>query len=179
MPKKRKTAAKRSKGSVGTTTEQPVFHFVQYNLLGLVFQQSEKIEAAEGDQPPSGRYPVQLTVNANVGISSEKKLGHLRLIVSVVPDPHSQPYNIVVDVMGVFSTQNGTPDQLGAFCRTNAPAILFPYIREIIARTTVDAAFGVVRLDPVNMSELLNQSAWSTGPVSRKQEASDKPSVTA
>ena len=161
--KRRKTESKNKAPETVPSTERPVFHFVRFNLLGLVFQQVPKATAAEGEQPPPQGWPVQLSVNAGIGVS-EERVGQLRLTISIIPDPRVQPYNIVVDVIGTFSTQNGTLAQMTDFCRLAAPGILFPYVRQIIDRTTTDAPFGVVRLDPVNINQLVNQTPWGEVP---------------
>ena len=134
-----------------------------YNVLSVVYQQVPKVSLTEGEQPPPNGYPVQLSVNASIGVS-EERVAQLRLVLGVVPDAHVQPYNIVVDVVGTFSTRNGTAYQLGEFCRLAAPGILFPYIRELIDRTTTYAPYGAVRLDPMNINQLINQTPWADVP---------------
>lgn len=52
------------------------------------------------------------------------------------------------------------------FCKSAAPSILFPYIREIVHRMTIDAPNGVVRLDPINISAALNSTEWQVSEVS-------------
>src|SRR5438552_1829750 len=112
MAKSRKTAEPRP-----TTQPQPavaveptaaaapgisIFNFNAFHVLGVMFRQVPLVPIAEGEQQPTVGHETQISVNAAVGISAEK-IGQLRLIVTVVPNPRVQPYHITVDVQGTFS----------------------------------------------------------------------------
>ena len=109
------------------------------------------------------------------GGNAEVKLG-----IALKSDPLVKPYEIELDVVGLFDTPNGTPEQLIDFCRSVAPNILFPYIRQVIDKTTSDGRYGEVRLDPANLSALLPADQWVEEPRTTKSDkaaAADKIAV--
>src|SRR5881392_1114839 len=95
-------------------------------------------------------------------LAPEGKSAEVRMTVKVKPDPRAKPYDIELEVAGYFSLKHGTTADLQSFCQTLAPAILFPYIRQIVDRTTMDGRFGNVLLDPMNMMAAIDPSKWAT-----------------
>lgn len=66
------------------------------------------------------------------------------------------PEKITVRVVGLFSAESATVNvPLGEFLRVNAPAILFPFAREVISTMTGRGPFGAFHLNPVNVPALL------------------------
>jgi preprotein translocase subunit SecB len=159
------------------TGETPVFHFKKFSVVRLVFQEVRRPEGAGAPAP--GTYRLELRVSAGVSLLSggnaEVKLG-----IALKSDPLVKPYEIELDVVGLFDTPNGTPEQLIDFCRSVAPNILFPYIRQVIDKTTSDGRYGEVRLDPANLSALLPADQWVEEPRTTKSDkaaAADKIAV--
>jgi preprotein translocase subunit SecB len=139
--------------------QPPQFKFDRFGVTRAVFQEVPKTELPEGEKP-SGQLRSNLGVKVTVGPGHAE----VRFGMTVLPDPRFQPYEIHVEVVGMFSTDNGTDEQLGDFCRANALAILFPYVRELINRISADGRYGSVRLNPANVVALLSESSWSTEP---------------
>jgi preprotein translocase subunit SecB len=90
----------------------------------------------------------------HTGLTEDNKQGRAALTVKVTPDPKKRPYAIEIDIEGVFEMKSGTSDQFTAFLTAGAPAILFPYVRELVHRVTSDGKYGLVRLNPMNLSKL-------------------------
>jgi preprotein translocase subunit SecB len=65
-----------------------------------------------------------------------------------------------VGIAAAFQAENASEAELLAFSRVAAPSILFPYVREMVHRLTSDAPRGQVRINPINVAALLNQSDW-------------------
>lgn len=84
----------------------------------------------------------------------------MTLAVTVTPDAKWQPYRLEVTVAGAFAGENVTSEQFDQFCRLAVPPILFPYVREIVHHVTMDAPYGAIKIDPINIAEMLNQTAW-------------------
>jgi preprotein translocase subunit SecB len=56
---------------------------------------------------------------------------------------------------GVFrKSETVTEEQFNNFCDINAPAIIFPFVREIIATQTAKAGVQPVVIQPINFVEL-------------------------
>jgi len=123
--------------------------------------------------------PPKLNVNVEVGASvklfADLNGAFVELNVKCIPDQEWQPYKLEVKIAAVFQAQGGTADELLNFCRVAAPSILFPYIRETIHRMTMDAPAGTVRLDPMNISSLLNQTEWQVSQVTAPDPSGPPP----
>jgi preprotein translocase subunit SecB len=86
----------------------------------------------------SDRFSVYLHLDFNV-LYDSKKLIEINVIYS-----------------GTFNKSNTSADDnaLENFININAPAIIFPFVREEIAAITSKAGIGTVLLQPVNLVEL-------------------------
>lgn len=85
----------------------------------------------------------------------KKESRKLQVFMKVSLDSGNLPFYLTVEGAGVF-TFDGEPDQktLNNVSSINAPAIIFPYIRETIADITRRAGFPPLHLHPVNFVNL-------------------------
>ena len=60
---------------------------------------------------------------------------------------------------GLFALRNIQQEQLQPFLLAEAPRILFPFARRIIAEATIDAGFPPLLLDPIDFGGLYMQRA--------------------
>lgn len=142
-------------------TGEALFDFLGFAVQKLSFEHVTRVKPAAGEVAPTA-VDYNLTIGAKIrglGQRAEVTLG-----TTVIPDPKWRPYKIEVEVVGRFSTSNGTVEQIQLFCQRAAPPILFPYIREIVHRVSMDGRFGPVRLNPLNVQSMLNQTEWSDVP---------------
>lgn len=155
----------------------------QFQLRGI-FTSKAIFEVVVGDEfvVPKGR-PAQVNVNIAVGCSIKMLVDGqgalVELEANIVPDQQWQPYRILVRIGGAFQSQDATPAEMDTFTRVAAPSILFPYVRETVNRITFDAPFGGVRLDPMNVSLLLNQTEWATTTSSSEPQQPSSQSASA
>lgn len=62
-------------------------------------------------------------------------------------------------MVGYFKiTGDMSEETISMFCNVNAPAILFPFVREAFATASVKAGLRPVLLQPVNFVEMANHS---------------------
>ncbi len=61
-------------------------------------------------------------------------------------------FTILVKVAGVFSRMGDTSLSEETFKKVNAPAILFPFVRENIAGIALKAGLGNILLPPINFT---------------------------
>jgi preprotein translocase subunit SecB len=119
------------------------------------------LETAANVTPSTEPAVVNLEVSADVRLSHTTGKGYLTLDFKILPDPTKQPYEIEVKIGAGFRTVDGSQEDLLAFCQQIGPTILFPYVREYVHRMTMDAPFGSIRLNPTNVAQLLNRTAWN------------------
>jgi preprotein translocase subunit SecB len=134
----------------------------QFTALAVTKAHFEMLPTAVSNAPRPAKLNVGLQIGASIGTGVRSGPHHafITLETVIIPDEAFQPYRIEVTVSGAFSTDNGSQTELLSFCKLAAPSILFPYIRETVHRLTMDAPHGAVRLDPVNISQLLNATEW-------------------
>ena len=60
---------------------------------------------------------------------------------------------------GLFALTNVPPEQLQPFLLAEAPRILFPFARRLIADAVIDGGFPPLLLDPIDFAGLYMQSA--------------------
>ena len=60
---------------------------------------------------------------------------------------------------GLFALRNVPPEQLQPFLLAEAPRLLFPFARKIIADAAMEGGFPPLRLDPIDFASLYMQSA--------------------
>jgi preprotein translocase subunit SecB len=121
-------------------------------------QEVAQAPIGEGETAPE-RCEIGLSINLRVG-ASKNGVGRVMMTTTVTPDPRVKPYQIEVRVVGEFEAVNSSPAEFQLFCRQVAPGILFPYIRQIVDTATLDARYGVVRLDPINLNAFLEREEW-------------------
>jgi preprotein translocase subunit SecB len=143
-------------------TAPPRYYLERFQISRSVFETILREPIADGEtRPPLVNVGVQM--NANILSSTESMRAVVTLEAFIVPDRKWQPYRLEVTITGGFRGENMTAEQFDLFCKLSAPPILFPYIRETVHRQTMDAPFGPVKMDPLNVSQLLNNTPWSEG----------------
>ncbi len=60
---------------------------------------------------------------------------------------------------GLFALKNVPAEQLQPFLLAEAPRLLFPFARKIIADAAIEGGFPPLRLDPIDFASLYMQSA--------------------
>jgi preprotein translocase subunit SecB len=60
---------------------------------------------------------------------------------------------------GLFALRNVPEEQLQPFLLAEAPRLMFPFVRKIIADATTEAGFPPLRLDPIDFGGLYMQRA--------------------
>jgi preprotein translocase subunit SecB len=89
-------------------------------------------------------------------VSDECFVVHLDVKVSSQYSPEYMISTAFVKMSAVFEVQDAS-EPIEGFDRINAPAILFPYIREFISNLSTRAALPTLLLPPVNFVELAKQ----------------------
>ena len=156
---------------------QPTFSLLSIAVAKALY------ELVEGDPIKAGPRPPKLQVNLEMiaavklfAVETTDGAGHgafVELDCKIKPDLEWQPYRVEVKIGGAFQTLDGTGEDLMVFCKKAAPSILFPYIRETAHRLTMDAPAGVIKLDPMNISTLLNQNPWSDANINPSTAATE------
>jgi preprotein translocase subunit SecB len=63
-------------------------------------------------------------------------------------------YKLEIDYAGMFKIEQMPPQAMEPFLLINAPALLFPFVRRIIADLTREGGFPPLMLDPIDFASL-------------------------
>ena len=75
---------------------------------------------------------------------------------------------------GLFALKNVPEEQLQPFLLAEAPRILFPFARRLIADASIDGGFPPLLLDPIDFAGLYMQSAAQAQAEARGGQAGDQ-----
>lgn len=116
----------------------------------------------------------EVTINPEMAgrTNYNKETRKLQAFIKVSLNSGNLPFYLTVEGFGTF-TFDGEPDEhtLKNVSSINAPAIIFPYIRETIADITRRAGFPPLHLPPVNFVNLAKKVVQSEIQESGKKEA--------
>ncbi len=136
------------------------FAFKRLVVRRALYEYLTRAPHAEEESRPTA-IEIGLQVGSTVRLNPSVRQGAITIDIKVLPDQRWQPYRVEVHLTAVFAAVNeGAMEQMDEFCRMGGPNIVFPYIREIVHRLTMDAPDGPIRLDPINFSAMVNEGPW-------------------
>lgn len=103
----------------------------------------------------------QMDVQVNIGVSGVGQDVHevaLKIEVEAKGD-QGVAFRVETLYAGLFALRNIPEEQLQPFLLAEAPRLLFPFARRIIADTVIDGGFPPLLLDPIDFAGLYMQSA--------------------
>jgi len=105
--------------------------------------------------------PNDLEFKLNINIQNSISNDNRRLVceITVVMNSENDPVYMKVKFVGIFSVTDDGNMEIKQFAETNAPAILFPYIREEIHGRMLKAGLPkAVILPPLNLIALVKKT---------------------
>lgn len=103
----------------------------------------------------------QMDVQFNIGTQTAGPDIHevsLKIDITAKAD-EGTAFRIELLYAGLFALRNIPAEQLQPFLLAEAPRMLFPFARKIIADAAVEGGFPPLRLDPIDFAGLYMQSA--------------------
>ena len=102
---------------------------------------------------------VDISLNAFGKIDKLKKLLIFTLETAIFKNTENRPFNIFIKAIGFFSVKDeGDIQILEEFSKINAPALMFPFVRETIADLTLKSGYPPLLLPPINIVALIEKS---------------------
>lgn len=103
----------------------------------------------------SGKSGLNIEFENTASFSEDKKKLMFKLSASVnekEADGSKSTFNLKCQMIGFFSIIDGMQNMsLDEFSKVNAPALMIPYVREIIANITMRSGLKPIILKPINM----------------------------
>jgi preprotein translocase subunit SecB len=107
----------------------------------------------------------QMDVQFNIGTQSAGPDIHevsLKIDITAKAD-EGTAFRIELLYAGLFALRNIPAEQLQPFLLAEAPRLLFPFARKVIADAAMEGGFPPLRLDPIDFAGLYLQSAQQQG----------------
>ena len=133
------------------SSNRSVLRFDKYIVKSISFQANEKCYCMD-DQ-------VELDFDFDIRSSIEENKLVIELSSIIFPDAVTQnyPFEMEVVLKGFFSIDSADSNVDISFFKTNAVAILFPYLRAIVSSYTANANIAPVILPAMNINEYIRK----------------------
>lgn len=128
-------------------TKQPGIICNSVFLVESVFKRQPEI-------PGNLNVDLQLEVNNSIAEDSSSLSSE---VIITVNNPES-PIYAKVNYVGIFTINDAPNLDIKEFADCNAPAIIFPYIREEIHNRMIKAGIPMIILPPINIKALVDAS---------------------
>ena len=133
------------------SSNRSVLRFDKYIVKSISFQANEKCYCMD-DQ-------VELDFDFDIRSSIEENKLIIELSSIIFPNAVTQnyPFEMEVVLKGFFSIDSADNNVDISFFKTNAVAILFPYLRAIVSSYTANANIAPVILPAMNINEYIRK----------------------
>jgi preprotein translocase subunit SecB len=149
----------------GSTGADPMMDQGGDNLpqVGVVAQYVKDLSFENPNAPAVYQWQSQpqMDIRFNIGTQVVGQDMHevVLKIEIAAKSPEGTAFQMDLLYAGLFALKNIPAEQLQPFLLAEAPRILFPFARRIIADASIDAGFPPVMLDPVDFAGLYMQRA--------------------
>ncbi|HLV06214.1 MAG TPA: protein-export chaperone SecB [Croceibacterium sp.] len=143
-------------------------------VAGLLSQYVKDLSVENPKAPESFQWTEQPQVDVQFNIGARKineEVSEIELKVSVsAKTAQGTVYIVELAYCGLVGMRNMSDDQKHAFTYAEAPRILFPFARRVVADAVRDAGFAPLLLDPIDfnglyMQQLAQKQAQESGAV--------------
>jgi len=130
-------------------------------VAGIISQYVKDLSVENPKAPESFQWRDQpeMDVQFNIGANKvNEEITEVELkITATSKTPQGTAYIVDLSYCGLVGMRNMAEDQVHAFTYAEAPRILFPFARRIIADAVRDAGFPPLLLDPIDFNGLYIQ----------------------
>ena len=130
-------------------------------VAGLLSQYIKDLSVENPKAPESFQWTEQPQIDVQFNIAARKineEISEIELKVSAsAKTSQGAAYIVELAYCGLVGMRNMADEQKHAFTYAEAPRILFPFARRVIADATRDAGFAPLLLDPIDFTGLYMQ----------------------
>ena len=150
-------------GANGADEQQPVVGADTLPQVGVIAQYVKDLSFENPNAPAVYQWQgqPQMDVQFNIGSQGVGQDVHEVVLKVEIAAKANEGTAFQMELLygGLFALRNIPEEQLQAFLLAEAPRILFPFARRIIADATLDAGFPPLLLDPIDFAGLYMQRA--------------------
>ena len=148
-------------GANGADEQQPVGGADNFPQVGVIAQYVKDLSFENPNAPAVYQWQgqPQMDVQFNIGSQTVGQDVHEVVLKVDITAKANEGTAFQMELLygGLFALRNIPEEQLQAFLLAEAPRILFPFARRIIADATLDAGFPPLLLDPIDFAGLYMQ----------------------
>jgi preprotein translocase subunit SecB len=144
--------------------------------IGLIAQYVKDLSFENPNSP--GIYQTQIQpqfdVQINVGATPAAEDVHevaMKIEVRAIAENDVTAFAVELLYAGLFGVRNVPEEQLHPFLYAEAPRLLFPFARRIIAETVRDGNFPPMLLDPIDFGAMYLQQVQAAGGLATSEPA--------
>jgi len=97
----------------------------------------------------------------------------MKIEVRAVGENDATAFAVELVYAGLFGVRNIAADQLPPFMYAEAPRLLFPFARRIVADTVRDGNFPPLLLDPIDFGAMYLAQAQQAGQLAESEPAGE------
>ncbi|UAK24223.1 protein-export chaperone SecB [Sphingomonas nostoxanthinifaciens] len=127
--------------------------------IGLIAQYVKDLSFENPNAPSVYQWPAQprIDVSFNIGVAPAADDVHevqMNIEVRAVGEGEQVAFALELLYAGLFGIRNVAPEQMQGFLYAEAPRLLFPFARRIVAETVRDGNFPPLLLDPIDFAAM-------------------------
>lgn len=142
-------------GATSPTTAQPVFRVLAQFLKDLSFENPGLTQMGQGDDERAG---VKIDVNVTVNKLADGVFESVLELNITAQTSKGILYRIEAVYGGVFRLEGIPEAAIQPALFINAPTLLYPFVRRIVADLTRDGSYPPLLLDPIDFAGLYAQN---------------------
>ena len=131
--------------------------------VGIISQYVKDLSFENPNSPAVYQWQVQPQIDVQFNISSNKAADDVwEVVLKVDVKAHGDQgvaFAVELSYAGLFGIRNVPEDQVQPFCYAEAPRLLFPFARRVLADAVRDGGFPPLMLEPIDFASLYMQQA--------------------
>ena len=144
--------------------------------IGLIAQYVKDLSFENPNAPAVYQSQVQPRIDVQVNIAATPVAEDvhevaMKIEVRAAGDNDSTAFAVELVYAGLFGARNIAPEQLQPFLYAEAPRLLFPFARRIVAEAVRDGNFAPLLLDPIDFAGMYLAQAQQAGVLAGSEPA--------
>lgn len=144
--------------------------------IGLIAQYVKDLSFENPGAPAVYQAQVQpqIDVQFHIGVAPVADDVHevtMKIEIRAIGDANSTMFAVELVYAGLFGARNIAAEQLSPFLYAEAPRLLFPFARRIVAEVVRDGNFPPLLLDPIDFGAMYAQQAIAAGQLAESEPA--------
>jgi preprotein translocase subunit SecB len=143
--------------------------------VGIISQYVKDLSFENPNSPAVYQWQVQPQIDVQFNIASNKAADDVYEVVVKIDVRASGDQGVAFAVelsyAGLFGIRNVPEEQIQPFCFAEAPRLLFPFARRVLADAVRDGGFPPLMLEPIDFAGLYMQQAQQAAQLGQGETA--------